>query len=142
MGVGTNLKEILRDRKMTIKQLSEKADIPLNTLYSITKRDSERVDRVILNRIAAALNIDPYDLMNFDQALEATVEDINAGIQYKAQVEEIMEKVTTEGLRIGKEVFETIAGNPKYQLYFGPIPLDDELEQTDTTPPETPPEGK
>lgn len=146
MGVGTNLKEILRDRKMTIKQLSEKAAIPLNTLYSITKRDSERVDRVILNRIAAALNIDPYDLMNFDQALEATVDDINAGIQYKAQVEEIMEKVTTEGLRIGKEVFETIVGNPKYQLNFDPIPYDDELEQTDTTPPsdapETPPEGE
>ena len=57
MGVGTQMKKVLRERKMTIKELSEKIDVPLNTLYSISRRDSERVDRVILQRIADSLNV-------------------------------------------------------------------------------------
>lgn len=57
MGIGLRLKEILRNQKMTIKQLSEKADISINTLYSITKRDSENIDPVILQRIIDVLGI-------------------------------------------------------------------------------------
>ena len=57
MGVGFRLKRILRDRKMTIKQLAENANIPVNTLYSITKRDSERVDPVILRQLSETLEV-------------------------------------------------------------------------------------
>ena len=57
MGVGLRLKEILRNRKMSIKQLSEKSGISINTLYSITKRDSENIDPVIMRRIADTLGI-------------------------------------------------------------------------------------
>ena len=57
MGVGLRLKEILRDRKITIKQLAEMSDVSINTLYSITKRDSESIDSVILHRIAKALEV-------------------------------------------------------------------------------------
>lgn len=57
MGVGIRLKELLRDRGMTIKELAEQANVPANTLYSITRRDSERVDFVVLNRIANALEV-------------------------------------------------------------------------------------
>lgn len=62
MGVGLRLKKILRKRQMTIKQLAEEAGIPLNTLYSITKRDSERVDSVILYRIAEVLGVSEDEL--------------------------------------------------------------------------------
>lgn len=62
MGIGMTLKSILRNRKMTIKQLSEESGISINTLYSITKRDSERVDEVILQRIADTLGIPVYEL--------------------------------------------------------------------------------
>lgn len=64
MGVGIRLKTILRSQNLTIKQLSERANIPLNTLYSITKRDSERVDPVILQRIADALGVPTSQLMD------------------------------------------------------------------------------
>lgn len=56
MGVGLRLKELLRQKKMTIKQLSELSGVSLNTLYSITKRDSEKIDPVILDKIVTALN--------------------------------------------------------------------------------------
>ena len=57
MGVGLRLKEILRDRGITIKELADHARVPANTLYSITRRDSERVDSVVLARIARALDV-------------------------------------------------------------------------------------
>ena len=52
MGYGIRIKEILRNKGLTIKQLSEMSGVPLNTLYSITKRDSKRIDSVILHRIS------------------------------------------------------------------------------------------
>lgn len=63
MGVGLNIKQILRDRGMTIKELSIKAGVSLNTLYSITKRDSARVDSVILQRIADVLGVSVDNLL-------------------------------------------------------------------------------
>lgn len=63
MGVGLRLKGILRLKKMTIKQLAEKSGISVNTLYSITKRDSSRVDRLLLQQIAKALDISVYQLL-------------------------------------------------------------------------------
>jgi len=47
---------------MTIKELSQETGIPLNTLYSITKRDSERVDTVVLYRIAEVLGVETSEL--------------------------------------------------------------------------------
>lgn len=67
MGVGLRLKSILRDRKMTIKQLAEQTEIPVNTLYSITKRDSERVDQVILQRIAETLHVPVGKLLGLER---------------------------------------------------------------------------
>lgn len=57
MGSGLRLKEILRQKKMTIKQLSEQTGISLNTLYSITKRDSTNIDSAILSIITKSLGI-------------------------------------------------------------------------------------
>ena len=57
MGVGVRIKTILREKKMTIKELSQKTGISLNTLYSITKRDSNRADAVILQRIANTVEL-------------------------------------------------------------------------------------
>lgn len=70
MGVGIQMKKILRDKNMTIKQLSQKTGISLNTLYSITKRDSERVDRVVLQRIADALGVHVLDLAGISEQFE------------------------------------------------------------------------
>lgn len=66
MGAGLRLKEILRQRQMTIKQLSIITGISINTLYSITKRDSSKIDPAILSRIVAALDITEKEFYNFD----------------------------------------------------------------------------
>lgn len=146
MGVGTNLKEILRSKKMTIKQLSELADIPVNTLYSITKRDSERVDKVILNRLAAALGVDPYSLYSFDQATAALEEHINA----RERVNTALGKLNGAGMEKAADVVEIIAEVPRYRAGEPPAKggraTPAPQEGKDTTPPSdapgTPPEGE
>lgn len=67
MGVGNRLKNILQMKGMTIKQLSEKTGVSINTLYSITKRDSDHVKTEIIERIAAALELPPSTLIGYDQ---------------------------------------------------------------------------
>ena len=65
MGAGLRLKELLRQRQMTIKQLSIMTGVSINTLYSITKRDSSSIDSAILSRIVAALDITEEEFYNF-----------------------------------------------------------------------------
>mgnify|MGYP000223277768 CR=1 FL=1 len=131
MGVGTNLKTILRDKKMTIKQLSELADIPINTLYSITKRDSERVDKVIIQRLAAALGVDPYSLYSFDQASEVLSGRINA----RERVDAALGKLNDAGMEKAADVVELIAEVPRYKAGQAPSGAGRGTPATDTTPP-------
>ncbi len=62
MGVGKNIKRILAEKEMSIKELHEISGISLNTLYSITKRDSTSINPEILASIAKALNVTNFDL--------------------------------------------------------------------------------
>lgn len=75
MGYGTRLKTLLKDRKLSIKELSDNTGISLNTLYSITKRDNEKVDVTLLAKIAKFLNINLSELMDSEEDLP-TVEEI------------------------------------------------------------------
>ena len=52
---------------MTIKQLSEITGISINTLYSITKRDTETPDIEILKKISAALDVPLESIAPFEQ---------------------------------------------------------------------------
>lgn len=67
MGAGIRLKQVLRNKNMTIKQLSELSGVSLNTLYSITKRDSENIDPIILDRITEALSISHDDFWGYSK---------------------------------------------------------------------------
>ena len=70
MGVGVHMKNIIREKGLTIKNVSEKSGVAVNTLYSITKRDSVRVDCIILSRIAGALGVRVQDLIGDDADLK------------------------------------------------------------------------
>ncbi len=66
MGLGKNLKEILKQKNMTIKDLSEKTGISANTLYSITKRDGRTARFDIIKKICSVLGVSESDLLGFD----------------------------------------------------------------------------
>lgn len=63
MGFGSVLKDILAEKKMTIKELSEATGIPLNTLYSITKRDTVNVRQETIEKISSALSVTNDELI-------------------------------------------------------------------------------
>lgn len=115
MGIGQRIKAARKSAGLTQKALAEKIGAATGTIqqYELGKRQP-RIEQ--LQVIADALNVSPYSLYSFDQASNAIFDEINEGIQHKAQITELMEKITVDGLRIGKEVFEAIAGNPQYRV--------------------------
>lgn len=56
------LKSILNKRYMSIHKLSILSGVPYSTLYSIIKRDTEKVDPEIITKVAKALGIDESEL--------------------------------------------------------------------------------
>jgi len=76
VGVGQELKRILKSKGLTIKQLSEISGVSVNTLYSITKRDSNEVSYKTLESIARALGEKPEALLpaEYREALKDDVE--------------------------------------------------------------------
>ncbi len=65
MGFGNRLKDLLNQKGLSIKELSEITGISINTLYSITKRDTRIPSDYILEKIANAFGIAPYELLDF-----------------------------------------------------------------------------
>ncbi len=71
MGYGTNLKKLLDEKGMTVKDLSRKTGIAATTLYSIIQRDaSVRYDSAI--KIAGILDI-PINAICKDNPYDDTV---------------------------------------------------------------------
>lgn len=76
MGIGSNIKKMLAEKKMKITELSEKSGVKINTLYSITKRDSVNVNSDVLTAIATALDVSPFDLTLDSDKLQSDVKVI------------------------------------------------------------------
>lgn len=68
MGIGKNLKYILKNKKMSIKELAENSGVSINTLYGIIKRDNKTVNPEILDKISKSLNISVMALKDNIQA--------------------------------------------------------------------------
>lgn len=64
MGLGVKIKAALAQKKMTIKELSEQSGVSINTLYSITKRDSVMVSHSIISKLSDVIgeNLEYFDL--------------------------------------------------------------------------------
>lgn len=61
MGVAIKIGEIAKERGITLKELSRRADIPYTTLYNAVKRDS-KIDMETARKIAAALGTSVLEL--------------------------------------------------------------------------------
>ena len=82
MGFGSILKEVLANKNMSIKELSQITGIPLNTLYSITKRDTVNVRQETLEKISHALDIPTDDFIN---ALHKDIQNKQIELEYLQQ---------------------------------------------------------
>lgn len=92
MGFGSILKVLLSERNMSIKELSEETGIPLNTLYSITKRDTINVRPETIQKIADALHISNNDILNqLHNEISETQKQLDQ-LQYRLQEAERKQK--------------------------------------------------
>lgn len=64
MGTGNKLKQLLKEKKMTVAELSRKTKISAQTLYSIINRDSS-ISYENLLLLSKALEIDIIELSDF-----------------------------------------------------------------------------
>lgn len=126
MGFGQELKNILKKHNMTIKELAEVTGISLNTLYSITKRDSENVRFDIYLKIAEALQIPLEELIDEEIirnlrikiADETTVNCKNKNENYDKRVQKLIRsylKLNDEGQKKLEEYAADISKIEKYQ---------------------------
>lgn len=63
MKLGSRLKQIIDERKMTVSQLARQADVPAQTIYALINRDSNKADMEIMNKLLAALDMDFFSFM-------------------------------------------------------------------------------
>lgn len=83
MAIGIRLKEILKQKKMTVKQLSENSGVSENTLYGIIKRDNKTINPDIATKITTALEIKIADLMGISDYLEDAEQAIHETTSFK-----------------------------------------------------------
>lgn len=141
MGTGQRIKELTKERGITLKELAEKSGVSYNTIYSITKRDSNRVQGEILQRVSAALDVSPSELIGtdvkkFDDILGIIVNEypkspfgpgddpnsfrVSIGNNKRAELLRSFDKLNSAGQERAVEAVKIIAGNPDYQKEKNP----------------------
>jgi len=55
--IGSTLKQLLGERKMSVNELARQIDVPVQTLYSIIRRDNMKIDFDVLLRICGVMEV-------------------------------------------------------------------------------------
>lgn len=80
MGMGQYIKSLAKEKGMTLQQLAEQADVSINTVYGIIKRDSETVSPKIAAKLALALDI-PVHYLTQDEETRKLAADLTAEME-------------------------------------------------------------
>lgn len=60
MDFGKKLKMLIEEKKTNVSELAQKTGINRNTLYSYIRRGTQKVDPIIIRKLADALGVDVY----------------------------------------------------------------------------------
>lgn len=128
MALGKKIKEILRQKNMTVKELAEKTEIPPTTLYSFINRDSKTGKIDFLNKICTCLDIEITDLieLNKDSLISLTPYSLtfadgvnNYDDQYAVQEQILLEffrKLNSKGKGMAINYVEYLSEKPENQM--------------------------
>ncbi len=77
MGIGARIGEIAKEKKIPLKELSRRVDIPYTTLYHMVSRDS-KVDFDTACKVAAALGVEWVDVYPDNKsATQSFIDNLN-----------------------------------------------------------------
>lgn len=110
MGIGQNIKEIRKSKGMTQKQLGNLLGV---TQAAIGQFENDKANLTIetVNKIAAALNVDPYSLYSFEMASDAI---LNASINEDTLLD-CYRILNSKGQEKAIEQVEMLTKIPEYQ---------------------------
>lgn len=128
MGYGKVLKTYVAQNNMTLQEFSKISTIPVNTLYSITKRDPNRISvhnelMFVHGMRLESLNElwDLYEKANNEKPQHDTLQ---SGSPFKLRVCDLMDQLNQAGQRVAVDRIQELTEIPKYQLMNGhEIPL-------------------
>jgi transcriptional regulator with XRE-family HTH domain len=81
--IGTTLKKLLEERSTNVSELSRRTGIPAQTLYSIIRRDSMKIDFDVLLHICEELQVPVELFYNSQGALLPNIEEWDLVCRYR-----------------------------------------------------------
>lgn len=73
ISVSKNLLSLMAKRNVSVKQLAEKANIPASTIYTLLRRDANRIDVNSIINIAHALEITADELLEGSYSIQEDI---------------------------------------------------------------------
>ena len=77
MGVGIRLKNLLKHKGMTARELSEITGISINTIYAILKRDNDSIKPESLLKISNVLNVSPNYILGITEVSKSEKNNVD-----------------------------------------------------------------
>lgn len=116
MGIGAKIEELAKQQKISLKELSRRADIPYTTLYHMVKRDSNRVSIDTLEKIARVFDVEWEDVFLCDENTPRTLPE--AQEKHKRELNRSVMRPVVEEL-ISQLLRGKIYNTAMYELHNG-----------------------
>lgn len=115
-GMYERINELLKKRNMTKKQLAQAASIPYSTLISAFNRSSENMSFDYVKRMATALEVGVYDLIDWDSEHDTSKlsEEVKQLEQMEKQALELFRGLNCSGQAKAMEYLRDISQIPEY----------------------------
>lgn len=77
MPIGENIKDLCKEKGITLKELSEKSGVPVNTIYTLTREDPINARGKTLKPLAEALGVS-VEILQMRSGVKDWAEEINS----------------------------------------------------------------
>lgn len=94
MTTGQKIGELAKEKGINLHKLAETTDISYNTIYSIVKRKSDKIDFENVRKIALALGVHPIEIYGDDalELIEYGMDLLHAGFEASRQTQAAFER--------------------------------------------------
>lgn len=111
--IGTTLKRILEEKKMTPVELSRLTDIPVQTIYSIMKRDNDKVGLHKLVEICDVLDVSIEEFY-MDYINSKSAESMRVFSKHEKEVIRNLRNLTEQGQKKVLDYINDLKNTGKY----------------------------